>query len=79
MYCISPDVQDYHGYVRRELPRLVRSHLESAVSLQFQTLASALDEIIYSCIDQLLMVMKLPGNAHKAEPDRLASGGQDIG
>jgi hypothetical protein len=53
-----PDVQEranYHGYVRRELPRLVRSRLESAVNLQFQTLASALDEIIQGCMDQLLM------------------------
>jgi hypothetical protein len=53
-----PDVQEranYHGYVRRELPRLVRSCLESAVSLQLQTLASALDEIIQGCMDQLLM------------------------
>jgi hypothetical protein len=57
MYCISPDRErsNYHGYVRRELPRLVRSRLESAVSLQFQTLVSALDEIIQGCMDQLLI------------------------
>jgi hypothetical protein len=53
-----PDVREranYHEYVRRELPRLIRSRLESAINLQFQTLASALDEIIQGCMDQLLM------------------------
>ena len=52
-----PDVREranYHEYVRCELPRLIRSRLESAVNLQFQTLASALDEIIQGCMDQLL-------------------------
>lgn len=48
---------DYDAYCRRELPRLVRSHLESAVASQLQALESALrtqvDEIIANCLERL--------------------------
>jgi hypothetical protein len=42
---------NYYEYVCCELPCLVKSRLESVVSLRFQTLVSVLDEIIQSCID----------------------------
>jgi hypothetical protein len=45
-----PDVREranYHEYVRRKLPSLVRSRLESAVSSQFQALADELRTLGY--------------------------------
>jgi hypothetical protein len=48
---------NYDAYYRRELPRLVRSHLESVVDSELQTLESALrsrlDDIIKDCLDQV--------------------------
>jgi hypothetical protein len=48
---------DCDAYCRRELPRLVRSHLESAAASQLQALESALrtqlDEIIANCLKRL--------------------------
>lgn len=48
---------NYDEYYRRELPRLIRSRLESTVDSQLQALESALrtqiDNIIQDCMDQL--------------------------
>jgi len=57
---MSPDSRDlasYENYIRRELPRLVRSHIEEAVRREMQpleaSLISSLVEIIQDCQDRV--------------------------
>jgi hypothetical protein len=82
------DRTDYDAFCRRELPRLVRSHLVSAAASQLQALEFALqtqlDEIIEKCLEQLSAsyealrtIDTAPNEAENALPAIIPTGSVD--